>query len=459
MIQVEQYTALHKRQQLFYNEHITREIPYRLTALDRLHEAITEHEQELLQALHDDLGKAPFEAYTTEVGMVLSEIRYMQRHLQSWAKDRRRSTPLMLFGSCSRLHYEPRGVVLIISPWNYPLQLALTPLVGAIAAGNCAVVKPSAKSPHTAAMLQKIVAECFDDEYVAVVSPGDGVTDALLALPWNYIFYTGGESYGKSVMAAAARHLTPVTLELGGKSPCIVDEDADIRVTAQRIVWGKFLNCGQTCVAPDYLMVHRSVRDRLVAAMIEEIKRQFGDDPHVSPDYPRIINDRHHSRLMALMNDGHIITGGVGDATDRYIAPTLIEEVHPDSPLLTTEIFGPILPIIPFDDIDDCVEHINNHPTPLALYYFTRSKKRERYMVQHTQSGGVCINDVIIHVANNHLPFGGSGASGMGRYHGFYSFETFSHAKSVMKTTTRFYLEIKCAPYRDKLKWVKWLLR
>ncbi|MBQ8564519.1 MAG: aldehyde dehydrogenase [Bacteroidaceae bacterium] len=453
------YSDLLKRQRLFYTEHITRELPYRLTALDRLREGIKDHEQELSDALYNDLGKSAFESYATEIGILLSEISYVQSNLRRWAADRWAFTPLTLFGSSSRVHYEPRGVVLIIAPWNYPLQLALSPLIGAIAAGNCAVVKPSASAPHTAAVIKKIIEECFEDEYIAVVSPGKSVNEELLKLHWDYIFYTGSEVHGKYVLEAAARHLTPVTLELGGKSPCIVDKDADLRTAARRIVWGKLVNCGQTCVAPDYLFLHNDVRDRFIELLKQEVTRQYGEDPRLSPDYPRIVNQKHFDRLTAMLSDGTVLLGGTTDREQRYIAPTLITDVRPDSRLLTDEIFGPILPIIPFDDVDDCVEYINNRPTPLALYYFSQSKKQARYIINHTESGGVCINDTVAHVANNRLPFGGVGASGMGRYHGKYSFETFSHAKAVLKTTTRMYLDIKCAPYLDKLKWVKKVLK
>lgn len=453
------YSDLHQRQRLFYVEHITRELPYRLTALDRLREGIKDHEQELTDALHSDLGKSAFESYATEIGILLNEISYMQNNLRQWSADRRVSTPITLFGSRSSIHYEPRGVVLIIAPWNYPLQLALSPLIGAIAAGNCAVVKPSADAPHTATVIKKIIDECYEDEYIAATLPDNSITEELLKLQWDYIFYTGGEEYGKHVMEAAARHLTPVTLELGGKTPCIVDKDADLRTAARRIIWGKLVNCGQTCVAPDYLMLHTSVKERLIELLQQEIRNQYGENPIESPDYPRIVNLRHFDRLSAMLCDGTIISGGATNREQRYIAPTLITDVAETSPLLTTEIFGPILPIIPFDDIDDCVEYINTRPTPLALYYFTQSKKQARYIINHTESGGICINDTVVHVANNRLPFGGVGASGIGCYHGKHSFETFSHAKSVVKTTTRLYLDIKCAPYRDKLRWVKKFLK
>ncbi|MBR3951448.1 MAG: aldehyde dehydrogenase [Bacteroidaceae bacterium] len=455
----EKYSTLRNRQKLFYLEHITRELPYRLTALDRLREGIKDNEQALAEALYKDLGKSQFESYATEIGILLNEIRYMQSHLRDWVADRHVFSPLALFGSRSRIHYEPRGVVLIIAPWNYPLQLAFAPLIGAIAAGNCAVIKPSSSAPYTAAVMMKIINECFEDEYIAVVEPGENVSEQLLQLQWDYIFYTGGEKHGRYVLQAAAQHLTPVTLELGGKSPCIVDSDADLRIAAKRIVWGKLVNCGQTCVAPDYLFVHREVKDKLIKLMQDEIVAQYGVNPSLSPDYPRIVSYRHFDRLQPLLSHGTIIYGGQSDREQCYIAPTLITDVPSDSPLFTDEIFGPILPIIPFDDIDDCVEHINTHPTPLALYYFTTSKKSARYMINHTESGGMCINDTIVHVANHHLPFGGKGRSGMGHYHGRYSFETFSHAKAVVSTTNRFFLSIKCAPYGNKLKWVKKILR
>lgn len=459
MSETDKYSELLRRQRLFYIEHITREIPYRLTALDRLREGIKDNERLLIQALHDDLGKSEFESYSTEIGIVLHEISYMLQNLRKWTERKRVTSPLSLFGSRSSIHYEPRGVVLIIAPWNYPLQLALLPLVGAIAAGNCAVVKPSSDAPHTSAAIKKIIDECFEDEYIAAIEPHAGVTSQLLQLQWDYIFFTGGAKNGRRVMEAAAQYLTPVTLELGGKSPCIVDEDADLRTAAQRIVWGKFINCGQTCVAPDYLYAHASIQAKLIAYMKEEIVNQYGVDVAQSPDYPRIVNHKHFDRLSSMLSHGKIIVGGECNRDDLYISPTLMTDIDSQSPLLHDEIFGPILPILTFGDVDDCIEHINNNPTPLALYYFSKSKKRAQYIIDHTESGGMCINDTVVHVVNNHLPFGGKGMSGMGHYHGRYSFETFSHAKSVVSTTTRMYLDIKCAPYGNKLRWVKKLLK
>lgn len=445
-------------QRLFFTEHITREIPFRLCALDRLQEGIRKYEPELTEALRNDLGKSAFESYASEIGLILREIKSAKKHLAGWSKEKKCPTPLFMAGSKSFVHPEPYGVVLIIAPWNYPVQLTLSPLIGAIAAGNCAIVKPSPDAPCTSDVLTRLIDECFESEYIAVTATDAHTTEMLLQERFDYIFYTGGVRFGKSVMEAAARHLTPVTLELGGKSPCIVDDDADLPVAARRIVWGKLLNCGQTCVAPDYLMVHSSIKDRLIDAIRQEIARQYGEDPRLSPDYPRIVNRRHIDRLLPLLKDGDIVCGGTADPDERYIAPTLIENVRPGSPLLTDEIFGPILPVIPFDDIDDCVEYINTHEKPLALYYFTQSKKRARYMIQHTSSGGVCINDTISHVVNSDLPFGGIGNSGIGQYHGRYSFETFSHPKSVVKTTTAFNIGLKFAPYAQKLRMLKkWL--
>ncbi len=445
-------------QRLFFTEHITREIPFRLCALDRLQEGIRKYEPELTEALRNDLGKSAFESYASEIGLILREIKSAKKHLAGWSKEKKCPTPLFMAGSKSFVHPEPYGVVLIIAPWNYPVQLTLSPLIGAIAAGNCAIVKPSPDAPCTSEVQTRLIDECFESEYIAVTATDAHTTEMLLQERFDYIFYTGGVRFGKSVMEAAARHLTPVTLELGGKSPCIVDDDADLPVAARRIVWGKLLNCGQTCVAPDYLMVHSTIKDRLIDAIRKEIARQYGEDPRLSPDYPRIVNRRHIDRLLPLLKDGDIVCGGTADPDERYIAPTLIENVRPGSPLLTDEIFGPILPVIPFDDIDDCVEYINTHEKPLALYYFTRSKKRARYMIQHTSSGGVCINDTISHVVNSDLPFGGIGNSGIGQYHGRYSFETFSHPKSVVKTTTAFNIGLKFAPYAPKLRTLKkWL--
>lgn len=445
-------------QRLFFTEHIAREIPFRLCALDRLQEGIRKYEPELTEALRNDLGKSAFESYASEIGLILREIKSAKKHLAGWSKEKKCPTPLFMAGSKSFVHPEPYGVVLIIAPWNYPVQLTLSPLIGAIAAGNCAIVKPSPDAPCTSDVLTRLIDECFESEYIAVTATDAHTTEMLLQERFDYIFYTGGVRFGKSVMEAAARHLTPVTLELGGKSPCIVDDDADLPVAARRIVWGKLLNCGQTCVAPDYLMVHSSIKDRLIDAIRQEIARQYGEDPRLSPDYPRIVNRRHIDRLLPLLKDGDIVCGGTADPDERYIAPTLIENVRPGSPLLTDEIFGPILPVIPFDDIDDCVEYINTHEKPLALYYFTQNKKRARYMIQHTSSGGVCINDTISHVVNSDLPFGGIGNSGIGQYHGRYSFETFSHPKSVVKTTTAFNIGLKFAPYAQKLRMLKkWL--
>jgi aldehyde dehydrogenase (NAD+) len=322
------YTRLVKLQKAFFNEHITREIPFRLCALDRLAEALVSREKQLGEALHADLGKSAFESYATEIGFLLHEIRTTKNHLQSWARDRHRPTPLFLFGSKSRIHYEPYGCALIIAPWNYPLQLALSPLIGAIVAGNCAIVKPSGEAPRTAAALQELIDECFEEEYIAVTDADRETTELLLQERFDYIFYTGGVEYGCHVMQAASRHLTPVTLELGGKSPCIVDDDADLKAAARRIVWGKFLNCGQTCVAPDYLMVHRKVQDKLTEYICDEITRQYGENPQQSPDYPRIVNARHFDRLSALLSHKQSLF--------HRLSSSLIASLNQSGPLFKT---------------------------------------------------------------------------------------------------------------------------
>lgn len=456
------YSELVRLQREFYTEHITREIPFRLCALDRLEEGIKTHEQEITEALKKDLGKSPFESYLSEIGLILNEIRYTKRNLKEWAKDKHIYTPLFLIGSRSTIHYEPRGIALIIAPWNYPFQLCLSPLIGSICAGNCSVLKPSPDSPHVSYILSVLISECFEPEYIALINGSNEETGKVLQEKFDYIFYTGGMEYGRQVLTAASRHLTPVTLELGGKSPCIVDKDADIPKAARRIVWGKLLNCGQTCVAPDYLLVHESVKDKVTEFLKKEIIRQYSEDPRLNPDYPRIINERHFNRLVSMLNNGNILFGGTYDKKDLYISPTLIEmgklEEKPDSPLLSEEIFGPVLPILSFSDIDDCVEYINERDKPLALYYFTSGKNNARYMIQHTTSGGVCINDTVSHVANNRLPFGGIGNSGMGAYHGRYSFETFSHARSIVTTTNLYNIGMKFAPYNKKIKWLKKLM-
>ena len=453
------YEELIKEQRAFFNNRTTGDISFRKQSLTALQKAIRKYEKELSEALRKDLGKAPFESYMTEIGFILSEIRHTLKHLNKWAAAKRCKTPLFLFGSTSHTRPEPYGIVLILSPWNYPVQLLLAPLVGAIAAGNCAILKPSPRTVHTNHILGKLISETFPPQYIAFLETDNRQTDNLLKQHFDYIFYTGGVAFGKRIMMAAAKNLTPVTLELGGKSPCIVDNDAHIQIAARRIVWGKYLNCGQTCVAPDYIFVHREVKDKLITALQAEIERQYGKSPQESPDYPRIISQDRFYNLLLLLKQGHIVAGGKYDDRDLYIAPTIISGILPENRIMSEEIFGPILPLLDFDDIDNVIDYINNQEKPLALYYFGQNKKKARYVLQNTSSGGACINDVVTHVANTYLPFGGVGNSGTGAYHGKYSFDTFSHTRSIVQSTTRFNIGMKFAPYNGKLKWLKKIMK
>lgn len=453
------YEELIKEQRAFFNNRTTGDISFRKQSLTALQKAIRKYEKELSEALRKDLGKAPFESYMTEIGFILSEIRHTLKHLDKWAAAKRCKTPLFLFGSTSHTRPEPYGIVLILSPWNYPVQLLLAPLVGAIAAGNCAILKPSPRTVHTNHILGKLISETFPPQYIAFLETDNRQTDNLLKQHFDYIFYTGGVAFGKRIIMAAAKNLTPVTLELGGKSPCIVDNDAHIQIAARRIVWGKYLNCGQTCVAPDYIFVHREVKDKLITALQAEIERQYGKAPQESPDYPRIISQDHFYNLLLLLKQGHIVAGGKYDDKDLYIAPTVISGILPENRIMSEEIFGPILPLLDFDDIDNVIDYVNNQEKPLALYYFGQNKKKARYVLQNTSSGGACINDVVTHVANTHLPFGGVGSSGTGAYHGKYSFDTFSHTRSIVQSTTRFNIGMKFAPYDGKLKWLKKIMK
>lgn len=454
-----EYRELRKRQRAYYESGRTRSYSARIRSLDRLYSWIAGHEEAIGEALHEDLGKAAFEAYATEIGIVKEEIRFLKKHLRSYMKIKTVKTPLTQFPSCSFCYPEPYGVVLIMSPWNYPFQLTVAPLAAALAAGNCAIVKPSAYAPHTAELLKEMIGELFPKSYVAVVTGGRAENEQLLEEKFDYIFFTGSIAVGKYVMEKAATHLTPVSLELGGKSPCIVDESADIRLAARRIVWGKFLNAGQTCVAPDYVLVHHKVKDRLVAAMRHEIRRAYGQNPLESPDYPRIISEKHFERLCKLLREGRLLVGGESKKRTLQIAPTLIDEVSWDASLMQEEIFGPILPIITFYDLKEVVDSVRSRPKPLALYLFTRKKSSEKMILRGISFGGGCINDTVVHLATSYLPFGGVGESGMGTYHGKAGFDTFTHQKSVMKKSLLIDVPVRYAPYRKKLGLVKRLMR
>lgn len=436
-----------ERQRAFFSTGKTHETDFRIQALKRLMRAVLDYEDRIYQALWADLHKSAYEGYLTEVSLVLKEIKFHIRHLKRWSEPRRVPTPIHLLGSKSRIFYEPLGCALIIAPWNYPFQLLINPLVGALSAGNCAVLKPSPYVPHVSQVLAEMICSAFEPEYVALFQGGREVNEALLAQRFDYIFFTGSPSFGKAVMKAAAENLVPVTLELGGKSPCIVDEDADIRCAARRIAWGKCLNAGQTCIAPDYLLVHASVKNELLENIKFYFRRFYGEHPEKSPDYPRIVNPEAVERIGRLMRKGKVIYGGGVLPDEQYIAPTLLDEVLPDDEVMQEEIFGPVLPVIEFSHLDEAVRYVNLREKPLALYYFgTTAKAKE--VIGKTTSGGVCVNDTVMHIANPHLPFGGVGHSGMGKYHGFDSFETFSNRRSVLNSSTFFDLPVKYPPYR-----------
>ncbi len=443
----------------FYATGETRKLSFRRKQLRRLRRAIRKNEGVIMEALRKDLKKPPFESYAAEIGILYPEIRHAIWKLGSWAKTRRVKTPIIHFYSTSEVRYEPYGTALIISPWNYPFQLLIAPLVAAIAAGNCAVLKPSELAPATAKVIAKIIKETFPEEYITVVEGGVETTQALLAEKFDYIFFTGGTAVGRIVMRAASEHLTPVTLELGGKSPVIVDEDANLPVAARRLCWGKFFNAGQTCLAPDYLLVHKKVQKAFLDELRKTILSFYGEEPRESPDYARIINERHFDRIMKLLKKGKIVQGGESDRKTRYIAPTIVEGVTHRDPIMEEEIFGPLLPVLTFRDLDEAIAMVNRLPRPLALYYFSKDEKKRERLLAGTSSGGGCINDTVSHVGSQELPFGGIGDSGMGRYHGRSGFETFSHQRGILTRSNRPDMMLRYPPYGKKIRLLKALFR
>ncbi|SDX03529.1 aldehyde dehydrogenase (NAD+) [Marininema mesophilum] len=430
--------TLVNEQKTFFHSGNTRPIDFRREQLAHLREWIRTHEAHVMEALKKDLNKSTHEAYATEVGISLKEIRTAIRNVSHWSRPQRVPTSMIHFGAKSWIQPEPYGTALIIGPWNYPFQLIIAPLVAAITAGNCVVIKPSELAPHTSTLIRGMVEELFEPAFVTVIEGDVQTSTELLAQPFDTIFFTGSVPVGKIVMEAAAKNLTPITLELGGKSPVIVDRDANIPLAAKRIAWGKITNAGQTCIAPDYLLVHREVEKPLIQGIQAAIKENFGEHPLNHPDYPHIINRRHFDRLSLLLGKGEIIAGGAMNSELPAIEPTLVSGASWNDPIMEDEIFGPILPIIPFDDLDDVIEKIRSKPKPLALYYFTNSKKNEQKILQSLPFGGGCINDTLMHFASPYLPFGGVGPSGMGSYHGKSGFDAFSHHKSILKQTTRF---------------------
>jgi aldehyde dehydrogenase (NAD+) len=422
---------------------------------------LLEMEQEIGEALYSDLKKGREEAYGTETGMVLAELNNTLKHLRKWMWPRRVGTNLVNLPSSSRIYRDPLGVVLIIAPWNYPLQLALAPLIGALAGGNCAVVKPSEHAPATAALLEKMLAAIYPPEYVRVVQ-GEGagvVTGMMQSFRFDHIFFTGSIPVGRSIAQLAAKDLVPVTLELGGKSPVVVERDADIATAARRIVIGKFINAGQTCIAPDYLLVHATVKDRLLDSLRATIKAFYGDRPEESNDYAKIIHVKRFDTLVHYLSQGRVVEGGRHDRQRLFIGPTIMEDVPPESPLMQEEIFGPILPVFTYTEMEEALAIVRRHPHPLAFYLFTRDGAGKKAWMEQFSFGGGCINNTVWHFVNHHLPFGGVGYSGTGSYHGRYSFDTFTHAKAVMQTPVWIDPSIKYPPFRGKMKWFKLFFR
>lgn len=442
-----------------YRNGRTRSIEWRLRQLEGLRRFVQDKEADITGALAQDLGKPHLEAFSAEIAFLLGEIDVAIDKLHEWMKPEPVRTPLITQPGSSWIHKEPLGVVLIIAPWNYPFQLAISPLLGAIAAGNCAVVKPSEVSAATSAVITQWLPHYVDPDCIQVVPGGVPETTALLAETFDHIFYTGNGAVARIVMAAAAKNLTPVTLELGGKSPCIVDKRVDLRTAARRIVWGKFFNAGQTCVAPDYVLAHEGIHDALLSELAKTIREFYGDDPKSSPDFARIINERHVQRLAKLLTDGTIVVGGQVDPSTRYIAPTVLRDVPRDSAVMADEIFGPILPVLRVPHIDEAIEFINDRPKPLALYVFSSDDTIQNDVLQRTSSGGATVNHAWLHLAVPGLPFGGVGESGMGSYHGRASFETFTHRKSVLSKTLSIDPPLMYPPYTaGKAKWIRRLL-
>ena len=436
-----------QQQNHFFSSGKTIPAEFRLKQLESLKEAMIRHEADLAAALKEDLGKSRMESYMCEIGLTLSELTWMQKHLRSLMRSKRVSTPAAQFAATSFRSPSPYGTVLIMSPWNYPVLLTLDPLIDAIAAGNTAVVKPSAYAPCTFDVMKTMIEECFPAHYVAVVDGGRAENQALLQQRFDMIFFTGGKTVGREVLRHAAEYLTPVTLELGGKSPCIVDSTAKIRLAAKRIVFGKYLNCGQTCVAPDYILCDKRIRDELITAILAEIEKQFGKEPLKNPNYGKIINEKHFERILGLINGEKLVYGGQSEPESLRIAPTVLNNITWDDAVMGEEIFGPLLPILTFDTLAEALDTVESHPHPLALYFFSEDKAAQKKVLDTCRFGGGCINDTIIHLATSDMPFGGVGESGMGSYHGRVGFETFSHYRSIVDKKTWMDLPIRYQKY------------
>jgi aldehyde dehydrogenase (NAD+) len=440
-----------EKQAAFFKSGATLDLGRRKKMLRLLADAMHQYEKELTDALWQDLHKSYEEAYLTELSIVYGEIRNHTRHINAWAKAERKSSPLAILPASSKIVKEPLGNALIIAPWNYPVQLLLNPLVGAISAGCTAMLKPSPYVPNVSRVLTKMIRNTFAEEYIAIVEGNREVNQLLLAEKWDIIFFTGSPALGKMVMEAAAKNLTPVVLELGGKSPCIIDQDANLPVAAKRVAWGKALNAGQTCIAPDYLMIHEKVKDRFLKLLVKEWRKLLTKNPEKAKHFVRVVNNKAMERLIGYLKDGTIYHGGDYDQEERYLAPTILTDVDPDSAVMQEEIFGPIFPVISFKQLDEVIEFVNDRPKPLALYYFG---KEDEKIIRHTSSGGTCINDVIMHIMNHKVPFGGVGNSGMGAYHGKDSFLAFSHRRAVITTPIWVDMPFRYMPYK-LFKWIK----
>lgn len=460
-----EYTALeietiYQGQHQFFKSGVTKPYAFRKAQLNVLKAAIKRHEQMILDALQKDLGKSNFESFATEVGLVYGEIDHVLKHLQEWMRSKRVATPLTFFPSTSKIHYDPLGTVLIISPWNYPFNLAIMPLVAAMAGGNTVILKPSELATETEIIINTIIAETFEPEYIATVNgSGQLVSHMIETHHFDHIFFTGSTAVGKKIMQAAAKQLSPVTLELGGKSPCIVAEDASISFAAKKIAWSKWINAGQTCVAPDYLLVHERVKDKLVQQLIAVTEKMFGKDPQQSPDYPRIINEKRWRTITGYLQEGNILYGGASDIADRYIAPTIIDHITAGDSLAQEEIFGPVLPIITYKNREEVLQWVEKNPYPLACYIYTANKKTAAYFTGNIRFGGGCINNGLVHLGIPDLPFGGVGYSGMGQYHGKDGFLSFTHQKSMFTTPTWLDMPLMYAPFKDHIKYLRKLMR
>lgn len=458
-VEKDQIASIIEKQKKYFRSGKTLDLKFRLQQLKKIHKAITSYEQEIFDALNQDFKKSNFEAYGTEIALVQDEIKYFIKKLPKLMRPEKVKSSLASLPAKSYIYREPYGISLIIGPWNYPFMLIIQPLIGAIASGNCAVLKPSELASNTSTLVRKIVNELFDESYVAVLEGGPEVTQGLLAQQFDLVFFTGSVKVGKIVYEAAAKHLTPCILELGGKSPCIIDKDADIDLAARRIVWGKLLNGGQTCVAPDYLLPHKSIKKPLLDKISFYIKKYYGSEPKDSEDFPRIINDRNFDRLSKFLDNGEKVIGGESDAGERYIAPTVLDNITWADPVMQEEIFGPILPVLEFEDLDDILNEIKDRPKPLALYYFSKNKKMQEKVLREVGFGGGCINDTLLQFGSSSIPVGGVGTSGIGNYHGKESFLAFSNSKGVVKKSTLIDVPLRYPPYKGKLGLIKLLFK